>query len=487
MSGSLKGMGMVIIIIVGIIIAAVVAFKIIAAKKNALPQPDYYQVYKSQDVTPEGKVGVFVTGLIMPETMDASFFYNITLKIFNAIIPWPFRIFSRIDKGVALLDAEKYHEHHEFVPTRLIDPDGNDCDLDGEPYIEKYKRGEIIWQPPSKRIYLDHGYFLYKGRKGGMPSLTGKTINKARIWYYDKGIKQKKLPHWQGTFEVINGARDKILQKYPDVMWRAETSLLYYRMKQRLYELLDAGCETIVLVAPMAIYSHFEEFNSSFRHCMEYIHEWQHAHGGKKVKVIMAPPMGHFQPMRQAFLDMLKDRLDTIPAGSKVTVAVTVHGMPWDHFPWEAWLELAPPYRDKVLEEVNTLLQQYSFSAKKVVLCQDEFADPIWDPKEKYLSTNRAYLTAVKEGYDYVIGLPIEFFAENSDTLFHHALKNYHGFKDYNVYDPIDYPDWSVPYTREFVEGKTHVIYNGVPVGKYQHHVIEALYQAIDSVLSKRK
>jgi protoheme ferro-lyase len=196
--------------------------------------------------------------------------------------------------------------------------------------------------------------------------------------------------------------------------------------------------------------------------------------------------MGQFQPMRQAFVDMLKDRLDTLPKSSSVTVAVTVHGMPWDHFSWEAWLELAPQYRDKLVEDVNELLKSYSFGRTKVVVCQDEFSDPVWDPKEKYLSTNRAYRQAIKDGYDYVIGLPIEFFAENSDTLFHHALKNYHGFEGYDVYEQIDYPDWSIPYTREFQQGKTRVIYNGVPVGKYQKHVIEALYQSLDSVLAKK-
>ena len=121
-----------------------------------------------QDSVPEGKVGIFVTGLIMPEKMDYPFFYNITLKIFNAIIPWPFRLFSKLDKGVALLDAVKYHEHEEFKPTRLVDQYGNDSDIDGEPFIEKYKKGEVVWQPPSKRIYLDHGYFLYTGHKAGL-------------------------------------------------------------------------------------------------------------------------------------------------------------------------------------------------------------------------------------------------------------------------------------------------------------------------------
>ncbi len=253
----------------------------------------------------------------MPEKMDYPFFYNITLKIFNAIIPWPFRLFSKIDKGVALLDAVKYHEHEEFKPTRLVDQYGNDKDIDGEPFIEKYKKGEVVWQPPSKRIYLDHGYFLYTGHKAGLPSLSGKTMNKANIWYYNLGIKQQKLPHWQGSFEVINGALDKIRSKYSAVAFRAESSLDYYNMKKKLFELLDEGCETIVLAAPMPIYSHFEEFNSSFRHSMEYINEWKAEHPNKKVKVIMAPPMGQFQPMRQAFIDMLKDRLDTFPKGAE--------------------------------------------------------------------------------------------------------------------------------------------------------------------------
>ena len=84
-----------------------------------------------------------------------------------------------------------------------------------------------------------------------------------------------------------------------------------------------------------------------------------------------------------------------------------------------------------------------------------------------------------------MIGLPIEFFAENTDTLFYHAIKNYDGFDGYSVYDPISYPDWSVPYTREFTQGKTRIIYNGVPVGKYQPFVVDALYASIDSVLKQ--
>jgi len=471
-----------------LIIAIIVAgFWGLAKYKNRRITPDYYETYKTQDTVPEGKVGVFVTGLIMPETLDEVFFVNIFNKITKNIIPWPFQLLAMMDTGISLMDPDKYLETEEFVPTRLVDPSGSDRYTDGESYIEKYKKGEVEWRPPSKRIHKDIGSFVFKGGKGGMPTLTGKLINKARVWYYDKGIKQKKIPHWKGSFDVINGTMARIEEKYGDIEWRAESSLYYKRMEKKLHELLDAGCDTIVLAAPMGIYSHFEEFNSSFYHCFEYIEQWEHDHPGKKIKVIMAPPMGQYKPLRRAYLEMLQDRLDTVPEGSDVFVAVTVHGMPWEIFQWEAWLELAPVYRDRLFEEVKELLTKYTFGRTKAVICQDEFASHVYDPDHKYLSTNEAYWDAIHDGFDYAIGLPIEFFAENTDSMFYHALKNYEGFDDYNTYKPFDYPDWSKPFVMEFKQENTHVIYNGVPVGKYQKHVIDAFYMAVDTILSQKK
>lgn len=451
--------------------------------KNKRITPDYYDYYKHQDARPTGKTGIVVTGLIMPETLEPSFFYNITRKIFNSIIPWPFRLLAQSDRGVALLDPGRHHEEEPFVPERLEDPFGNDCDHDGEPYIEKYKQGLVKWVPPSRQIYLDHGYFLYTGRKGGMPTLSGKTINRARLWYYG-GLTGKKMPHEREMMHILNSAFARLQERHAGIACVAINSLAYHDLRLKIDELLDGGCETIILASPMVIYSHFEEFNSSFYHCFEYIHAWERQHAGKKIKVIIAPPAGHFQPLRQAFLAMLKDRLDTLPQEAAVVVAITFHGMPWDRFPWEAWLELAPPYRDRLVEEIRELLAGYSFNKTKVVVSQDEFANPVWDPKEKYLSTNRVFRDAVKEGYHYVIALPVEYLAENSDTLFQHAQENYHGFSAYTVYDAVDYPDLTVPYVREIRKDNTTILYNGVPVGKYQGYVIEAFYQALDSVLA---
>ena len=67
--------------------------------KNQPQKPDYYEYYKTQDTTPVGKVGIFVTGLIMPEKHDHIFFYNVVHKIFKVIVPWPANKFAMVDKG----------------------------------------------------------------------------------------------------------------------------------------------------------------------------------------------------------------------------------------------------------------------------------------------------------------------------------------------------------------------------------------------------
>ena len=226
--------------------------------KNLSPKPDYLEYYKTQDKVPEGKVGVFATSLIMTEEHDHPFWYNIAYKVFTQVIPWPFRMFAFQDNGVALMDPAHTHAKKEFTPTRLVDPFGRERDSDGFPWMDKYKKGELTWVPPSRMIYLDHGYFLYKGHKSGEPTIVGKMANYSRLYYYGKGIVQKKCPHWEGSFKIIDGTFGRLNEKYPDVEFRAETSLFHYESRETLRELMDAGCDTIVIAAPMSIFSHFE-------------------------------------------------------------------------------------------------------------------------------------------------------------------------------------------------------------------------------------
>ena len=40
---------------------------------------------------------------------------------------------------------------------------------------------------------------------------------------------------------------------------------------------------------------------------------------------------------------------------------------------------------------------------------------------------------------------------------------------------------------REFVQDGTRVIYNGTPVGRYGEPIVEAFFQAMDTVLSQHE
>jgi hypothetical protein len=198
--------------------------------------------------------------------------------------------------------------------------------------------------------------------------------------------------------------------------------------------------------------------------------------------------MGHFKPMRDGYVLMLKDKLDTLPAGSSVKMVWSIHGMPWVAFPNESWLELAPAYTDKLVTEAEQLLNTYDFTKTEVVVSQDHFADHYWNPDDVDLSTNRAYLEGVRDKYDYVVNLPVEFYNENTDTLFYHAMVNYENFPGYDIYNVIDYPPekWDEPYTKHFVIDDTHIHYLGVPTGdRYGPYIAQAMFDSWDAILSR--
>ena len=146
-----------------------------------LKEPNYYRIYKNQDYQIKGKVGIFVSHLIMPEEMVPIEFHTLAMKT-KQYIPWPFRYLFDKDRGSVMLDEEKFYEFDEFAPTKLVDSEGAEFDSDGVAYIEKYNTGLIEWVPPSETRHLDHGYFIMKEKKTGLPTVSSKLINKANIY-----------------------------------------------------------------------------------------------------------------------------------------------------------------------------------------------------------------------------------------------------------------------------------------------------------------
>lgn len=465
-------------------------FKYMNSTPPQLVEPNYFRIYKEQlaseeAMTPEGNVAIFMSGLIMPEDFRLADFHNLALKP-SQYIPWPIRSRAMGDPGVVLLDTERFYEFEEFEPTNLVDAMGSSIDFDGTPWVERYHNGELQWIDPSPTQHLDHGYFLYTGRKGGMAGPAQKLINKARVYYYGKGkgFMNGKVPHEAGNWAIVEATMKKVKAKYGDVPYRWVTAEDFHLARKAMFELLDGGADTIIFAAPRPVYSHHEEFNGSIKHGMHYIHEWEEANG-KHIKTIITQNLANFPIIHETYANMLRDRLDQLPRGADVKVVASVHGMAWDAVPHEAWIELAPDYIDPVMEKLKRTLAEYDLGRTELVQSQDHFADPHNDPLGKTLSTNRAFWEGIENDYDYVINLPVEFFAENTDTMFSHAMFNFEGFPGYNIYDPVDYSDWSAPYTRTFdIEG-TQIIYNGLPIGKYNQPIVEAYFQAMDTILSR--
>lgn len=477
----LAGLAILVVLVAG---GGYGTFRYMNRTPPQLAEPNYYRYYQEQDTVPEGRVGIFISSLVMPEEYRQEDFYLLALKA-KQYVPWPFNRGFDADKGVLLLDPARPYEFAEFTPATLVDADGRDTDRDGIPYVAKLHTGEIRWVPPNPNFHLDHGYFLLTTHTSGMPTVSAKLATKALTYYHGIGIKGHKIPHEAGMRAIVQGAMQEIQVKYGPVPWRWVTADNFGLARAAMFDLLDQGVDTLILAAPAAIYSHHEEFNGSIKHAIHYLHEWQEAHGGKPVKVIIQRQIGDFPVLRQAWTAMLKDRLDTLPKDAAVKVVMSIHGMAWDKTPEEAWIKLAPAYRDTTLTDLKALLDGYPFPRKEIVQAQDHFADPINNPTGKYLSTNTAFKDGIRDDFDYVINVPIEFFAENTDTLFSHAMFNFEGIPGYDRYEQIDYPDWTVPYTREFVVDGTHIIYNGVPVGHYNQPIIAAFTAALDEVLAK--
>lgn len=450
-----------------------------------LKAPNYYAYYLEQDSVPAGRVGIFITHLVVPEHMEETVWFTASQKALQ-YIPWPFNKLAAGDRGVVLIDPDRYYEFEEFEPSTLVDHTGSDRDLDGVPYVTKWRLGEVTWIPPSESLHLDHGYFLLDSRGSGMPTISAKLINKARHYYYTPGKAsvQGTVPHEYGMGVIVEQTMEQIRSRYGGIPYRWVNAENFGNAREAMYSLLDEGVDTVILSAPMAVYSHHEEFNGGFKHAMRYLHEWEETNG-KHIKVIMARQLGDFDATREPWVNMLRDRLEQLPAGADIKIAMSIHGMPWDRVPHEAWLELSPPYLAATKADLERLLQGYDFGRTEVVQSQDHFADPHNDPEGKYLSTNDAFWDGVNDDYDYVINVPIEFFAENTDTLYYHAMANFENFPKYDVYQTIDYPDWNVPYTREIEHEGIRIIYNGVPVGAYNEPLVRAYVQALDEVLAR--
>lgn len=441
-------------------------------RKKYGKQYGYEVLFKNQPGQVKGKVGVIIGELGMPEDYDPEFYSRFMEHVFEYIMP-PFLVGMILaDRGMGLIDPTNPLARQPFKPRQLIDSNGSFTNKAGRPYVEC----DIKWMKPIKKNPWDHGYFLYKGDgPSGRPDVCDKVGAKVIGWYYGYLLPEKKVSWRSQLRKVYEEAVAALSMRYPE----AEFRNVYYMYPETIYQavedLLAAGCETIVYQnINNPIYCDFEDYG----YALVTVHQ---AVAGR-ARVIMADQLGNQPSLREAYCQILRDRLAGLERGASVLVILSKHGHP---FKKETQDLRAPLYREPLEAGIRQVMADWPGKWEIAWSC-DEYADEYWDPKHTKVSTYEIYRRAIEAGYDYALELPTEFPAENTDLMIFHAMKKFCAFAEYDRNAPLSYPDWEKPLVRTFREGKTTGIYAGCPVGPYRKYVVQAVINSLDQTLSAR-
>jgi hypothetical protein len=447
---------------------------------------DAKQAVASAENYPTGRVGLVVVGLAQPEYFEPKFFVNFLEKIFTEAIPWPINTLAGADTGIVLTDPDRPFSAARFEPTRLADIWGREQDVDGIDWIEKYRRGEIRWEKPSASVPHDTGFFLYPARKQGMRTAAAKTSAKARYIYY-ANLPGGYLPHYSQTVGMANEAIALARQRHPIVAAEFADAFDPGQKEKAVRRVLDSGIDTLVLASVQPIHSDFEELRGSYSAVHKVVEAWRKEHDGKPIRIVVAPSLAT-QPAFDTL--WLRHFANTVPAatapGQTAMGIISLHGLPVSLIESDSWSGQVKQVTDRLKPQVAEILRSKGYADVVVEAGPEGFADRLEDPDEKVTSVAELFARAEREKRALAIALPIEFLAENTDTLFAHSALMFDGLPGYSLYQgpPADI-DWSKPFVRQFSRGDTTFIYAGSPGGAEQPLASEALATSIGSVFRK--
>lgn len=436
-------------------------------------QYGYKMLFKRQPHQPVGKIGVIIGEMGLPEEYEFKFFNHFMQHVFNYSLPAFIKPMVLADRGIGLIDPENPLARHPFQPEQLIDPWGSFTNKAGHDYV----KCAVEWRPPATpKNPWDHGFFLYKGDGlSGAPDVCDKVGAKICGWYYGKLLPEKKVAWRSQLRRVFDDSVTRLSPDYPDTEFRQAYYMDPPMLHQVVQELLADGCQTIIYQGiNCPVYSDFEDYG--------YVLPMLHTAVNGKARIIMADQLGNQPAMREAYLAILRDRLSEIPDEASLFVILSAHGHP---FKKETQDERALLYRDPLQSGVKNILSKRKGKGNSA-WSFDEYADDYWDPKGLKTDTHDLYLNAIRAGYDYIIELPTDFPAENTDLMIFHAMKKFSAFTEYDRNQPVPYPDWENPLVRIFHEGKSTSIYAGTPVGPYRKYVVDAVVDSLGEVLTNK-
>lgn len=432
----------------------------------------------------EPRVGVIIVAIAQPAEFEVAFWRNATGKILDKVVPWPINQFARRDIGAVLVDPTRAYAPREFVPTRLADINGREVDARGVPWMDHFRRREVLWVGPNKSIPNDTGYFLHDEGKMGMPTVAAKTAAKARYIYYAP-LRDGYLPHGDQTRALARDTLALLRARHPQIVATGFASVFDpFEKEAAVRRVLDAGADVLVLGSGQPIYSDFEELRGSFSQISDIVARWRTEHGGKPVRIAVAPWMATEAGFDALWLDHFAATVPPATAPGQMAMGiVSLHGLPVSLANKDSWSKRWPIVAERLLPRMAAILKAKGYTATRVEVGSEAFADDVEDTRNQLVSVNELYREARAKKYALAIALPIEFLAENTDTLFAHQALFFKGIGGYQTYAPPPREtDWMKPYVRTLRDGTTTVIYAGAPGGAVQPRASIVLADAIGRV-----
>lgn len=472
--------------VIGWTLAVLGALALLIAWQNRPGPWDATRVALDQPagVRASGRTGVVVFALMQPSRYDPTFYEAFFDKLTKTAIPWPVRILARRDQGVALIDPTQPDMVRPFTPRRLVDAEGNDRDTDGVEWVEKFRRGEIEWVGPSERTEGDIGTFLYKGRKAGQPTAQERAKLKARYLYYAR-LPDGYLPLRDHTEAMAQAAFATLRARHSIVGATLFDAFHPDDARTALDALLDQGLDTLVVGSALPFHSAFEEYKGAWAQIRAQTDEWARRTGKPAPRILFAPQLAD-QPAFGALWAGIVAR--TVPAApgpdARATVILSLHGLPGRLARRDPWTQNSARGVEKTKPALEAAMRAKGWQRLTLVSAQEAFADGVEDPGDDRLSTREAFEAAAARGDTLAVAVPVEFLAENTDTLFLHSLLMFEGLPGYRRFQgpPADV-DWTVPYVRQFRLGGTGVLFTGTPGRDGIAQKAAALVQSLEPLM----
>jgi protoheme ferro-lyase len=438
------------------------------------------------DARATGRTGVIVVALMQPSHFETPFYINFVDKLLDIAIPWPISRIAGRDSGVALVDPDNPDRIARFRPKTLMAFDGRTHDWDGESYAAKFARGKVDWVAPSSSTAGDIGSFVYKGRSGGAAGPAQRAMLKARAIYYAR-LPGGYLPQRTQTIAMVDAAFARIRANKAvsgtvlfDVFNPADSRAAVFR-------LLDSGVDSLIIGSALPINSAFEEYRGAYPKLHKLVEEWAERRGKPAPRLLFTPQLADMPGYAPLWARHLAATAPPPPkAGASATLVVSLHGLPITQQQRDSWVENARRATAKLAPQLTGALKSRGWQNIHTVIAQEAFGDSVEDPANKLVSVSEVFAQARQRGDALAIAVPVEFLAENTDTLFLHSYLMFDGLPGYRRYTgpPADI-NWDKPYVRRFTSGATTHIYIGTPGAAAQAEAGAVLASAIETRLPK--